>query len=455
MRTEILMPALSPAMTDGRIAKWHVREGQTVAAGDVIAEIADASATMEIEAADAGRVERILVPAGTAGVKVNTPIAVIRAERTAARLESVAVGVTALSGPDVPAPPRRNGAAKRPAQPGETPQRSATGDCQILTYREALRDALAEEMRRDADVFLMGVDVAQNRGAPKVSQGLIDEFGPARVITTPPLEEAFTGLAVGAAFAGLKPVVEFQSWAIAFQAMHQILGVAAETYHVLGGEIAVPIVLRGPNGWAPGVPGQMSRCFASLFAHVPGLKVVAPASPADAKGLLKAAIRDPAPVIVLESELLYAASGPVPLAADWLVPIGTAHIARPGRHLSIVAYGRAVGTALMAAHDLARDGIDAEVVDLRSLRPLDLETVLSSVARTRRLLTVEEGWPMCSLGSEVCASVAIGAFRILAAPPVRVAGADVPMPYAASLEAAALPDPERVVGAAKSLLSAA
>jgi pyruvate dehydrogenase E1 component beta subunit len=453
MQRQILMPALSPAMTDGRIAKWHVSEGQSVAVGDVIAEIVSATATMEIEAKSAGRVEKLLVPAGTACVKVNTPIAVIRAERVR---HETGRSDNAPSPPMPEACLRQEGGGETAwrAQVAETAdtQRAARGHTQVLTYREALRDALAEEMRRDPDVFVLGAEVAQNRGAQKVCRGLLDEFGPARVVTTPALEEALTGLAIGAALAGLRPIVEFTSWAVALSAIDLILGDAAATSYVSGGAMTVPIVFRGRNGWSPGAAGPDSRCFASLLAQVPGLKVLAPSSPADAKGLLKAAIRDPGPVVLLEHERLYAVPGPVPTSPDWLVEIGSARIARAGRSVSIVAYGRAVATALEAAGLLAAQGIDAEVVDLRTLRPLDIETVLASVWKTRRLVTVEDGWPQGSIGSEIAATVVARAFGRLAAPPGRVAGADIPMPYAESLEALALPDSGSVIAGVKAAL---
>ena len=442
MPSRVVMPALLPAATDGRLEKWHVAEGQQVAAGDIIAEIATGTATMEIEAESEGRVEKILVPAGAGPIRPDTPLALIR------------VG----SGQPKPVP----GDPAHARQPGpagaENPQHEEhLGDAVTmprLTYREALRDALAEEMRRDPLVIVLGPEVVQNRGAAKVCQGLADEFGPERVVSTPPLEEGLTGLAIGAALQGLRPVVEFTSWASAVQAIDLIQGEAASAAFLSAGTVSVPIVFRGPNGWVPGGAGPASRCFASLFAQVPGLKVLVPATPADAKGLLKAAIREPGPVVILEAERLYASAGPVPASADWLVEIGAARIARPGSRMSIVAYGRAVATALEAADALAADGIEAEVIDLRSLRPLDLETVLASVAKTGRLLTVEDGWPQGSVGAEITASVAACAFATLAAPPLRIAGADVPMPYAAELEALALPDLRVVVAAAKTLLAA-
>jgi pyruvate dehydrogenase E1 component beta subunit len=321
-----------------------------------------------------------------------------------------------------------------------------------LTMREALRDAMAEEMRRDPDVFLMGEEVGQYQGAYKVSQGLLEEFGERRVIDTPITEQGFAGIGVGAAFAGLKPIVEFMTFNFAMQAIDQIVNSAAKTHYMSGGSMHAPIVFRGPNGAAARVAAQHSQCYSAWYAHVPGLKVVAPSNPADAKGLLKSAIRDPNPVVFLENEILYASTGPVPKVDDWLVPIGKARIARPGSHATIVSFARGMVYALEAAEALAQEGIEAEVIDLRTLRPLDIETVLSSVRRTNRLVTVEEAWPVCSVGSEICAQVAIQAFDDLDAPPCKVSGADVPMPYAANLEKLALPSAAQVVAAVKSVL---
>jgi pyruvate dehydrogenase E1 component beta subunit len=316
------------------------------------------------------------------------------------------------------------------------------------TMREALRDAMAEEMRRDPDVFLMGEEVAQYQGAYKISQGLLDEFGPKRVIDTPITEQGFAGVGVGAAFAGLKPIVEFMTWNFAMQAIDQIVNSAGKTLYMSGGQVACPIVFRGPNGAAARVAAQHSQCYSAWYAHVPGLKVVAPSNPADAKGLLKAAIRDPNPVLVLENEVLYGSSGPVP-KADWVVPIGKARIARVGTHVTVVSFARGMVYALAAADELAKDGIEAEVIDLRTLRPLDLATIIESVKKTNRIVTVEEAWPVCSVGSEICAQVAMQAFDYLDAPPAKVSGADVPMPYAANLERFALPTAEQVVEAVR------
>jgi pyruvate dehydrogenase E1 component beta subunit len=321
------------------------------------------------------------------------------------------------------------------------------------TMREALRDAMAEEMRRDPDVLLMGEEVAQYQGAYKVSQGLLDEFGARRVIDTPITEQGFAGIGVGAAMAGLKPIVEFMTWNFAMQAIDQIINSAAKTLYMSGGQMGAPMVFRGPNGAAARVGAQHSQCYSSWYAHVPGLKVVVPSNPADAKGLLKSAIRDPNPVLVLENELLYGMSGPVPKVDDWLVPIGKARIAREGTDVTIVSFARGMQYALTAAEKLAEEGISAEVIDLRSLRPIDWDTILTSIKKTSRIVTVEEAWPVCSIGSEICAQAAIQAFDYLDAPPVKVSGADVPMPYAANLEKLALPNADQVVAAVKSVMA--
>jgi len=494
MPTQVLMPALSPTMEEGTLSKWLVSEGQEVKAGDVIAEIETDKATMEVEAVDEGRLEKILVPAGTENVKVNTPIALIAGEDEAtapikpAKTESPTSPLpggerSARNAPDEgerpsavgapspqPSPPRGERARAPTAAPGEQesipvaasreaeplvahePEIAPGTEMVTLSVREALRDAMAEEMRRDPDVFLMGEEVAQYQGAYKVSQGLLEEFGDKRVIDTPITEQGFAGVGVGAAFAGLKPIVEFMTWNFAMQAIDQIVNSAAKTHYMSGGSMRAAVVFRGPNGAAARVAAQHSQCYSAWYAHVPGLKVIAPFTPADAKGLLKAAIRDPNPVIFLENELLYGSHGPVPKLDDWLVPIGKALIARAGSHVTIVSFARGMVYALEAADLLAKDGIEAEVIDLRTLRPLDLETVLASVRKTNRIVTVEEAWPVCSIGSEICAQVAMQAFDHLDAPPAKVSGADVPMPYAANLEKLALPSSERVVAAVKSVL---
>jgi pyruvate dehydrogenase E1 component beta subunit len=455
MPTEILMPALSPTMEEGKLAKWLVEEGQMVKAGDIIAEIETDKATMEVEASDEGKVAKLLVPAGTEGVKVNTPIALLDGEGAAA--PSPRATPSSPRTPSARGEGRGEGQPQARTQPASAPHPSplpvpeeARGEGVVQTMREALRDAMAEEMRRDKDVFLMGEEVAQYQGAYKISQGLLEEFGPMRVIDTPITEQGFAGIGVGAAMAGLKPIVEFMTWNFAMQAIDQIINSAAKTLYMSGGQMGCPIVFRGPNGAAARVAAQHSQCYSAWYAHVPGLKVVAPSNPADAKGLLKAAIRDPNPVLVLENEILYGASGPVP-RGDWVVPIGKARIAREGTHVTIVSFARGMVYALDAAEQLSADGIEAEVIDLRSLRPLDLETVLLSVQKTNRLVTVEEAWPVCSVGSEVCARVAMEAFDYLDAPPAKVSGADVPMPYAANLERLALPSTAQVIEAVKAV----
>ncbi len=453
MATEILMPALSPTMEEGKLAKWLVKEGQNVKPGDIIAEIETDKATMEVEAVDEGKVAKLLVAEGTEGVKVNTPIAVLDGESGAS-----AATAPAAKPPAPPAAPAAAGPARTPAKPDS--QRQPVAEPEIATatvttnqtMREALRDAMAEEMRRDQDVFLLGEEVAQYQGAYKISQGLLDEFGPKRVIDTPITEQGFAGVGVGAAMAGLKPIVEFMTWNFAMQAIDQIINSAAKTLYMSGGQMGCSIVFRGPNGAAARVAAQHSQCYSAWYAHVPGLKVVAPSNPADAKGLLKSAIRDPNPVLVLENEILYGASGPVPKVEDWIVPIGKARIARAGSHATIVSFARGVVYALEAAEQLAAEGIEAEVIDLRSLRPLDLESIIASVQKTNRLVTVEEAWPVCSVGSEICAQVAMQAFDYLDAPPAKVSGVDVPMPYAANLERLALPSVQHVIEAVKSVL---
>jgi pyruvate dehydrogenase E1 component beta subunit len=454
MPTEILMPALSPTMEEGKLAKWLITEGQSVKPGDVIAEIETDKATMEVEAVDEGKVSKLLVPEGTEGVKVNTPIALLDGGAAAA---SPRAAPTPPQAPPARGEGRGEGRPQAPAPapavhaPVAEPEIAPGTETVTQTMREALRDAMAEEMRRDKDVFLMGEEVAQYQGAYKISQGLLEEFGDRRVIDTPITEQGFAGIGVGAAFAGLKPIVEFMTWNFAMQAIDQIVNSAGKTLYMSGGQVNCPIVFRGPNGAAARVAAQHSQCYSAWYAHVPGLKVVAPSNPADAKGLLKSAIRDPNPVLVLENEVLYGSSGPVPKVEDWLVPIGKARIARPGTQVTIVSFARGMVYALDAAEQLAKEGIDAEVIDLRTLRPLDLETVLASVRKTNRLVTVEEAWPVCSVGSEICAQVAIQAFDWLDAPPAKVTGADVPMPYAANLEKLALPSAAQVIEAVKAV----
>ncbi len=456
MATEILMPALSPTMTVGKLARWLKSVGDDIRAGDVIAEIETDKATMEVEAVDEGKLARILVPEGTEGVAVNTPIAVIGdGAAAAAPLPAPTAAAQAPSAPArmVPAPmvPAPSpAAAPRAPEPAGASEKD-WGPTKPISVREALRDAMAAEMRADDRVFLLGEEVAQYQGAYKVSQGLLEEFGARRVIDTPITEHGFTGMAVGAALNGLKPIVEFMTFNFAMQAMDQIINSASKTLYMSGGQMGCPIVFRGPNGAASRVAAQHSQCYASWYAHVPGLKVVAPWSAADAKGLLRAAIRDPNPVIVLENEILYGHSGECPVAEDFVLPIGKAKVERPGTQVTIVAFSIMVGVALAAAEALAEQGISAEVINLRSLRPLDTATIVESVKKTSRLVTVEEGWPYAGIGAEVAMQIMEHAFDWLDAPPARVHGADVPLPYAANLEKLALPQPEWVADAVKKL----
>ncbi len=418
-------------------------------AGDVIAEIVTDKATMEVEAVDEGRLARILVAEGTEGVAVNTPIAVL-----AANGEDVSAAIPAPP-PAAPAPQPVMAAPEPAIRPPSVPAPEGDkdwGPTKPITVREALRDAMAAELRRDPDVFLLGEEVAQYQGAYKISQGLLDEFGPKRVIDTPITEHGFTGMAVGAALNGLRPIVEFMTFNFAMQAMDQIINSAAKTLYMSGGQMGCPIVFRGPNGAASRVGAQHSQCYASWYAHVPGLKVLAPWSSADAKGLLRAAIRDPNPVIFLENEILYGHTYECPVDEDFILPIGRAKIERAGDRVTIVAFSIMVGVALEAAKILAEQGIEAEVINLRSLRPLDTETIVASVKKTNRLVTVEEGWPFAGIGAEVAMAVIEGAFDWLDAPPVRVHGVDVPLPYAANLEKLALPQPGWVVDAVKRIV---
>ncbi|HEX2941219.1 MAG TPA: pyruvate dehydrogenase complex E1 component subunit beta [Rhodopila sp.] len=461
MATQILMPALSPTMTEGKLARWLKAVGDDVRAGDVIAEIETDKATMEVEAVDEGKLARILVDEGTEGVAVNTPIAVLSAngedvgavEAPAPKAEAPALPKVAAEGSDVAAIAQRGaeGQRKEALDAAPAPEKD-WGPTKPITVREALRDAMALEMRRDGDVFLLGEEVAQYQGAYKISQGLLDEFGAQRVIDTPITEHGFTGMAVGAALNGLKPIVEFMTFNFAMQAMDQIINSAAKTLYMSGGQMGCPIVFRGPNGAAARVAAQHSQCYASWYAHVPGLKVLAPWSSADAKGLLRAAIRDPNPVIVLENEILYGQTFECPVDDDFILPIGKAKVERTGSQVTIVAFSIMVGVAVKAAEMLAEQGIDAEVINLRSLRPLDTATIVESVKKTNRLVTVEEGWPYAGIGAEVAMRVIENAFDWLDAPPVRVHGVDVPLPYAANLEKLALPQPEWVVDAVKKIV---
>jgi pyruvate dehydrogenase E1 component beta subunit len=452
MATEVLMPALSPTMTEGKIARWLKSEGEPVRAGDVLAEIETDKATMEVEAIDEGVLAKIVIPEGTEHVAVNTPIAVIAGNgEVAGPEEAIAHAAEARRGPSADTPLARPPSASRPAAPRPTPapETEYTGKTTTMTVREALRDAMAEEMRRDETVFLLGEEVAEYQGAYKVSQGLLQEFGPRRVIDTPITEQGFAGLGVGAGFAGLRPIVEFMTFNFAMQAIDQIINSASKTRYMSGGQMSCPIVFRGPNGIAARVAAQHSQCYASWYAHCPGLKVVAPYTGADHKGLLKSAIRDPNPVVFLEHELVYGETFAVPDDPEYLVPIGKARIARPGEHVTLTAFSRTVKLALEAAEELQKAGISAEIVDLRSLRPFDIGTVVASVKKTNRIVTIEEGWPFAGIGSEIAAIMMEECFDWLDAPVKRVSGKDVPLPYAANLERLAIPEVEDIVVAAR------
>ena len=449
MSVQILMPALSPTMTEGKLAKWLVKEGDKVQTGKVIAEIETDKATMEMEAVDEGVMGKILVPEGTEGVAVNVPIAVLLEEGESASSIKAAPSKPAEKAPaeaKAPAAP----AAPAPAAVARQPEPYAQGG-KVQTVRDALRDAMAEEMRADDRVFLLGEEVAEYQGAYKVSQGLLQEFGARRVIDTPITEHGFAGLSVGAAFGGLKPIVEFMTFNFAMQAMDHLINSAAKTLYMSGGQMGCPAVFRGPNGAAARVGAQHSQCFASWYAHIPGLKVLSPWSAADAKGLLKAAIRDPNPVIFLENEMLYGQSFPVP-DGDFVLPIGQAKIERTGKDVTLTAFSIMVGKALKAAEKLAEEGIDAEVINLRSIRPLDTATIIESVKKTNRLVSCEEGWLTCGIGSEIAAVVMDQAFDYLDAPVGRVGAKDVPLPYAANLETLALPQVDDIVAAAKAAM---
>jgi len=450
MSTEILMPALSPTMEEGKLAKWLVKEGDVVKSGTILAEIETDKATMEFEAVDEGKIGQILVAEGTEGVKVNSPIATLLADGEAPG----AAPAKKAEAPKVEAKseaPKGESHAAPKIEVAAEPEVPAGTEFVSQTVRDALRDAMAEEMRRDGDVFLMGEEVAEYQGAYKISQGLLQEFGASRVIDTPITEHGFTGLAVGAAFDGLKPIVEFMTWNFAMQAMDQIINSAAKTRYMSGGQMSCPIVFRGPNGAAARVAAQHSQDYSAWYASVPGMKVIAPYFAADAKGLLKAAIRDPNPIIFLENEIVYGRHFPVPKLDDFVLPIGKARIVRPGKDVTIVAYSITVGQALEAAEKLAEQGIDAEVIDLRTLRPLDMDTVIASVKKTNRIVTIEQAWPICSIGSEISAQVALEAFDYLDAPPMKVSGKDVPMPYAANLEKLALPTVDDLIEAVKTV----
>ncbi len=464
MPTNVLMPALSPTMEKGNLAKWLKKEGDTVRSGDVIAEIETDKATMEVEAADEGTLGKILIPEGTADVAVNTPIAVILGEgedKSAvndvkpAQVEKAAESAppAAAESPKAPAAPmpKAEAPAAPQVEPASDPDIPAGTEMVTMTMREALRDAMAEEMRRDKDVFVMGEEVAEYQGAYKVTQGLLQEFGDKRVIDTPITEHGFAGMGVGAALAGLKPVVEFMTWNFAMQAIDHVINSAAKTLYMSGGQMGCQMVFRGPNGAAARVAAQHSQDYTSWYSHVPGLKVIAPSNAADAKGLLKAAIRDPNPVIFLENEILYGHSSPVPKLDDFVLPIGKARIARAGKDVTIVSWSMGMTYALGAAEELAKEGIEAEVIDMRTLRPMDIATVAESVQKTGRAVTVEEGWKQSGVGAEIAARLMEEAFDYLDAPVMRIAGKDVPMPYAANLEKLALPSIAEVVEAAKAV----
>ncbi len=465
MPIQVLMPALSPTMEKGNLAKWLKKEGEAIKSGDVIAEIETDKATMEVEATDEGTLGKILIPEGTADVAVNTPIATILADgESAADLGKASAPKAAPLAPAVAhevaeSPvgegqpmihaPQTTAAPKAIAEPDpEVPEGT---EMVTMTIRDALRDAMAEEMRRDPDVFLMGEEVAEYQGAYKVSQGLLQEFGAGRVIDTPITEHGFAGIGVGAAMAGLKPIVEFMTFNFAMQAMDQIINSAAKTLYMSGGQMGCSIVFRGPNGAAARVAAQHSQDYSAWYSQIPGLKVIAPFSAADYKGLLKAAIRDPNPVIFLENEVLYGHSGEVPKLDDYVIPIGKARVVRTGGHVTIISWSNGMTYALKAADELAKEGIEAEVVDLRTLRPLDTDTIVASVKKTGRAVTVEEGWQQNGVGAEVAARIMEHAFDYLDAPVARVSGKDVPMPYAANLEKLALPSVAEVVAAAKAV----
>ncbi|MEZ0262523.1 MAG: pyruvate dehydrogenase complex E1 component subunit beta [Alphaproteobacteria bacterium] len=457
MSTQILMPALSPTMTEGKLAKWVKKEGDKIKPGTVIAEIETDKATMEVEAVDEGILGKILVPAGTEGVAVNTPIAILIEEGESAG-DTVAASKPKA---EVASKPADTGPSCNPqsAPPSylatSAPEKEWGGAKVTVTVREALRDAMAEELRRDPEVFVMGEEVAEYQGAYKVTQGLLQEFGDKRIIDTPITEYGFAGIATGAAFAGLKPVVEFMTFNFAMQAIDHIINSAAKTLYMAGGQLGCPIVFRGPNGAASRVGAQHSQCFASWYAHCPGIIVLAPWSAADAKGLLKAAIRNPNPVVFLENEMMYGQSFEIPADPDFVLPLGKAKIEREGTDVTITAFSRMVGVALQAADKLAEQGISAEVINLRTLRPLDTETIVNSVKKTNRLVSVEEGWHFSGIGSELAAIMMEQCFDHLDAPVVRVYGADVPMPYAANLEKLALPQVEHIIEAAKKVSYAA
>ncbi len=460
MPIEILMPALSPTMEEGNVSKWLKNEGDKIVAGDVIAEIETDKATMEVEAVDEGVLGKILIAGGTEGVKVNTPIAVLLQEGESASdigsaKKPAEAKAEAPAAAEEPKPEKAEAAAPVAAAPktevAADPDIPAGTEMVSTTVREALRDAMAEEMRRDEDVFIMGEEVAEYQGAYKITQGLLQEFGPRRVVDTPITEHGFTGVGVGAAMTGLKPIVEFMTFNFAMQAIDQIVNSAAKTLYMSGGQMGAPIVFRGPNGAAARVAAQHSQCYAAWYSHVPGLKVVMPYSAADAKGLLKAAIRDPNPVIFLENEILYGQHFDVPKLDDFVLPIGKARIHKAGKDVTLVSFGIGMTYAVKAEAELAAMGIDAEIIDLRTIRPLDLDTIIASVKKTNRLVVVEEGFPQSSVGDFIANQVSQRAFDHLDAPVITIAGKDVPMPYAANLEKLALPNVGEVIEAVKAV----
>jgi pyruvate dehydrogenase E1 component beta subunit len=461
MPIQVLMPALSPTMEKGNLAKWLKKEGEAIKSGDVIAEIETDKATMEVEATDEGTLGKILIPEGTADVAVNTPIATILADgESAADLGKATAPAQAAKAAESAPPADARAEAPQPKAEAKTPPATvAEPDPEVpagtemitQTIREALRDAMAEEMRRDADVFVMGEEVAEYQGAYKVTQGLLQEFGARRVIDTPITEHGFAGVGVGAAMSGLKPIVEFMTFNFAMQAIDQIINSAAKTLYMSGGQMGCSIVFRGPNGAAARVAAQHSQDYSAWYSQIPGLKVIAPFSAADYKGLLKAAIRDPNPVIFLENEMLYGHSGEVPKLDDYVIPIGKARIVRTGKDVTLISWSNGMTYALKAADELAKEGLEAEVIDLRTLRPMDTETIIASVKKTGRAVTVEEGWQQSGVGAEIAARIMEHAFDYLDAPVARVSGKDVPMPYAANLEKLALPNVAEVVAAAKAV----
>ncbi|MEX0753139.1 MAG: pyruvate dehydrogenase complex E1 component subunit beta [Xanthobacteraceae bacterium] len=457
MPIQVLMPALSPTMEKGNLSKWLKKEGEPVRSGDVIAEIETDKATMEVEATDEGTLGQILVPEGTQDVAVNTPIATIFAEGedAATAVKSLQPAKSQKAAPAAKAitPAEPKPAVAAPPQPQVLPEPDVPPGTEMvtMTVREALRDAMAEEMRRDPDVFVMGEEVAEYQGAYKVTQGLLQEFGAKRVIDTPITEHGFAGLGIGAGLAGLKPIVEFMTWNFAMQAMDQLINSAAKTLYMSGGQMGCSIVFRGPNGPAARVAAQHSQDFSAWYSHIPGLTVIAPYTAADHKGLLKAAIRNPNPIIFLENEILYGHSFPVPKLDDYVLPIGKAKVVRAGNDVTLVAWSMGMTYALKAAEELERENISAEVLDLRTLRPMDTETVVESVKKTGRAVVVEEGWAQSGVGAEIAARIMQHAFDYLDAPVLRVSQKDVPLPYAANLEKLALPSVAEVIEAAKAV----